>query len=445
MTTEISGDVTIGNTVTTEISGDVTIGNTVTTEISGNTRVSLDEYNDDAFGRLRVSNPYTLFDYTSVFGKNSLTIDEEISGDASATHFPESYIEMSVGAENGASVVRQSKEYVPYQPGKSKLIYLTGVLTESLSSNVNTRIGTFDEDGGIYFEYKPTGVINIVKRNNSTETVINRNDWLDKIDGTGSSGFDIDFDKAQIFFIDQEWLGVGRVRIGIVLNGKHIVCTVFDHVNTLTGPYFPTAKLPVRYEIQSNGGAGKMRMICSTVMSEGGFNNIGTTFAIKDYTGMRVGLADGEKPVISLRLRDNSGGILHKNTTIKLKTFDILNTELTSVLGWRILLNPTLTLSGTNFEIFDEEHSSAEICIHNQSGSFTGTTDDTVSGGLTLASGYGSQRSNVILITTADELQSQLGIYRNISGVSDVITLTAKALTSNNTDFFSSLGWVEIR
>ena len=445
VTTEISGDVTIGNTVTTEISGDVTIGNTVTTEISGTPKVALDEYNDDAFGRLRVSNPYTLYDYTSVFGKDPLKIDEEISGDASATHFPESFIEMSVGAENGARVVRQSREYIPYQPGKSKLIYLTGVLIQTRGSDVDTKIGVFDDHGGLYFEYNETDTINIVKRENTTETKISKSNWVDSLDGTGSSGLNIDFEKANLFFFDQEWLGVGRVRIGLVLNGKHVVCHVFDHINELVKPYFPTAKLPIRYEIQSKGGAGKMRMICGSVMSEGGFNNIGNTFSTKEPIGMRVDLADEERPLISLRLRDTSNGIIHKNASIKIKTIDVLNTELTGILGWKLIWNPTLTLSGTNFTPYETEYSSAELCIHNQSESFIGTTEDTVSGGIVLASGYGSQRANVVTTSTVDELQSSIGIGRSISGVSDVITLTVQALTDNNTDCFASLGWVEIR
>jgi hypothetical protein len=439
-TVEISGGTYLTQPV--EISGDVNVrlsDNAV--EISGETNVSLTTYNDDAFGRLRVSQPYTLFDFTSVFGKNPLDFDEEISGSATSVHNEGSYILMSVNGSDGARVVRQTREYIPYQPGKSKLTYLTGVLTNNITANFTSRIGNFDNSSGNFLEYS-NGTISIVERDNGNEIRVPRSNWIDPLDGTGSSGLNIDFTKAQIFWFDQEWLGVGRVRAGIVANGKYYQCIHFNHngPDAVLKPYYRLAKLPIRFEIQSHGDSGTMRMICGTVLSEGGFNNLGTEFATKEYTFRSIDQTnDGLKPIISLRLRDISDTIPHLYTTLKLKSFDILNLENSRVLGWKILWNPTLTLNNGTFEDYDTEYSSAQICYHG--------TNDGVSGGLVFNSGLSNQRANFYLSTTPDEIISSTGIGRSISGVSDTITLACEALTggSANIDFYTTMTWIEIR
>lgn len=436
---EISGGTYLTQSV--EISGNVNVSlDDKSVEISGTTDVNLTGYNNDAFGRMRISNPYTLFDFTSVFGKEPLYIDEEISGGATSIHNEGSYIEMSVNESDGARVVRQTRQYIPYQPGKSKLTYLTGVLTDNIERNFTSRIGNFDNSSGHFLEYS-NGIISIVERDNENEIRITRNNWIDSLDGTGSSGITVDFTKAQIFWFDQEWLGVGRVRAGIVVNGKYYQCAHFNHNGStpVVKPYYRLAKLPIRYEIQSHGDCGTMHMICGTVMSEGGYNNLGTVFSSKDYNFRSIDQNnDGLVPVISLRLRDISGTEPHLYTTIKLKTFDILNTENTRVLGWKILWNPNLTLVNGSFEEYDHSYSSALICNHG--------TNDSVNGGVVSGSGLSNQRANLFLNLSADELKSSLGIGRNISGVSDTITIACEALTGGNTniDFYTTVSWVEI-
>lgn len=407
----------------------------------GSSDVNLKGYNDDAFGRVRTSNPYTLFDFTSVFGKSPLYIDEEISGSATSTHNEGSYIEMSVNGSDGARVVRQTRQYIPYQPGKSKLTYLTGVITNSLSANITSRIGNFDSSSGHFLEYS-NGTLSIVERDNGNEIRITRNNWIDPLNGKGPSKLNVDFTKAQIFWFDQEWLGVGRVRAGIVVAGKYYQCTHFNHngSSAVVKPYYRLAKLPIRFEIQSHGDSGKMRMICGTVMSEGGYNNLGTVFSTNSFISRAIDQTnDGLKPVFSLRLRDISGTEPHLYTTIKLKSIDLLNVEKTNVLGWKILWNPTITLGNGTFQNYDSSNSSALICNHG--------TSDVVSGGVVIGSGFTNQQLNFFLNLSADELISSLGIGRNISGVSDTITIACEALTGGNTDinFFTTVSWVEIR
>ena len=91
--------------------GTLTTGKLVLTNTTGN---------QDAFDRLRVSEPSTLFEIHHVFGKMPRVMDELTSGSGASTHnSTNSYVQMAVSDSSVGKVVRQSYEYIPYQPGKS--------------------------------------------------------------------------------------------------------------------------------------------------------------------------------------------------------------------------------------------------------------------------------------------------------------------------------------
>jgi hypothetical protein len=396
----------------------------------------------DAFGRLRTSNPYTLYDFTSIYGKNPLYFNEEIAEGGQSLHNPASYILMNV-SRNGDSVIRQTKEYIPYQPGKSRLVYMTGVLidsTDEANQDVISRMGCFDGSGGYFLEYDG-GVISLVERDNTTEHVIVRDDWIDPLDGTGSSGKSIDFTDAQILAIDQEWLGVGQVRIGFVIEGQIYYCHKFTHSGTsaVRQPYFKMAKLPLRYEITSSGSANSMRMICGTVISEGGYNNIGTTFNEISDGGFSL-TNSAYRPVFSLSLRaDGAGVIPYERTTIKIKGIDLFNVN-NNYGAWKLLLNATISDTSSSFQNYDSVNSSARVRHHS--------TSATYSGGFILDSGFFAGRLNEKLITSVDEIVTAIPLSSSIDGqTQDVITLIAKEVGSGGGSpvMVYSFSWIEIR
>jgi hypothetical protein len=64
----------------------------------------------------------------------------------------------------------------------------------------------------------------------------------DKLDGTGASGLTLDLTKPQILWMDFEWLGVGNVRCGFIINGQYIVCHTYQTANVYgTSVYMTTA------------------------------------------------------------------------------------------------------------------------------------------------------------------------------------------------------------
>jgi hypothetical protein len=274
--------------------------------------------NTDAFGRLRVSNPYTLFDTQSRYYDHG-QFASSTSGTASVAYESSSSTFMcNIGTANGDSVLRETVKTFPYQPGKSLLI-LTTFCLNTPKNNLRQRAGFFSAQNGIFFEAAGT-TLNMVIRSSSTGSIVEdrvpQSSWNgDKLDGTGPSGITLNPALDQIWFCDVEWLGVGSVRTGFVINGNYIICHTFNHANVAgnTTTYMSTATLPLRYEITNTGTTAStsvLRQICSSVISEGGFqlSGSGNPRAASHVIGSPIRLPNDAsfKPVISIRLKSTA-------------------------------------------------------------------------------------------------------------------------------------------
>jgi len=236
----------------------------------------------DAFGRLRVSNPYTLFDSQNRYQKDT-QFNETLTGSGTSTYVAnESSVDLAVTTASGDKVVRQTNRVFPYQPGKSLEVLATFVMNAG-KTNLRQRVGYFNTDNGVFFQVSGT-TNSFVLRTNTSGTpsdvrTVNQADWNgDKLDGTGASGLTLDITKAQILYMDFEWLGVGSVRCGFIINGQIIICHTFNNANDIDKVYMTTAILPIRYEIENTGAAASastLTQICSSVISEGGYDRNG--------------------------------------------------------------------------------------------------------------------------------------------------------------------------
>jgi len=212
----------------------------------------------DAFGRFRISGLETIFSDKSYFD-NQIFWSNDIVGTSATIDTSSSLISsellLQVGTALGEHVYRQTRQRMIYQPGKSQMIIQTGVMEPK--TNVRQRLGYFDASNGLYFEHDGV-TMNVVIRSSSSGTLSNnivpQASWnLDKMDGTGPSGIIIDWSKAQLWTWDLEWLGVGHVRAGLIVNGKIFYVHHFKHANIISGTYMGSATLPVRYEIENTG------------------------------------------------------------------------------------------------------------------------------------------------------------------------------------------------
>ena len=266
--------------------------------------------NSDAFGRTRVSNPLTLFDSSHRYRDNNLW-NSLIVGTGSTVGFvtTQGLVNIGIGTTAGCSVIRETTKTFSYQPGKSLLVLNTFV-PNAPKQNLRQRIGYFGADNGMYFEIDGSNLY-FVERSLSTgtETRVHQSQWNgDKLDGTGDSGIILNSSKAQILWMDIEWLGLGSVRIGFVINGVFVICHSFHHANIIESTYITTASLPLRYEISNTGittSVSNLKQVCSSVISEGGYELRGLQQAvgIPINTPRTLGIAGTFYPVIGLRLK----------------------------------------------------------------------------------------------------------------------------------------------
>jgi hypothetical protein len=437
------------------MSGQLTTGKLVLTNTTSN---------QDAFDRLRVSQPNTLIELNHTIGKMPFMIDEIITGagSTSVNITSESYIKMGVNTGVTGSVIRQSYEYFPYQPGKSKLMLFSGVLgaIEGGVTGVVSRVGSYDSSinktfagasgtgNGLFFELGGSNgkvLYAVVRLNNNDTAKVAMSSWNhDTFDGNGPSGLIItDFSTAKIFTIDQEWLGVGTVRFGFFINGTFHLGHVFNHSGiglpsstAIIAPYTKTAKLPVRCEILSSITPGhtynaEMRMICSTVLSEGGFEPAGLNFSIGRDTAVTVSTA--LKPIISLKLRETEP---YNRKTLVLKGLTLLNTT-TRGMQWDLYLlhNDSGLTSGKSFQNVDATNS----CAMYDLGS---TVITLTSADVLVDSGYADLAGTVSF--NYDSYLSSPVVNSSISGQSRVLALCGKRLTNQDVTNRASLSWIEI-
>jgi len=385
----------------------------------------------DAFGRQRVSNPLTIFDSTNVMSKNNL-FDEDLTGSGTVTYTSnKSTVNLNVTTSSGDKVIRQSKRVMSYQPGKSLLILNTFVMNTQ-ESGLEQRVGAFDANNGIFFEDTGTGY-QIVRRTYVTGSAVDNDvaqlSWNgDKLDGTGASGYTLDPTKATIMFADYEWLGMGAVRVGFVIDGSFIVAHTFLNANNLDTVYMQTANLPIRYEIETTGtisGAAVLQQVCSTTMIEGGYAPSGIQQMIGTASLGGVNLT--------------SAGTFYNLATIRLKSsrpyavvvsqgFDasaISNSDFEVQL--RLNATPSVSFSYTSYS-------------DNVEYDLTGTT--TITGGTIIGKAYLSGKaSNSISFGDGFNFEYQLG--QTISGTSDTLTLCAKGASAND-DVLGNLKWVDL-
>ena len=399
-----------------------------------------DSANFDAFARLRVSNPITVFDSKQIHNNGSLYWDDQqVSGVSTTSVWTQNEAStiLGVAASIAGKRVRQTYMRFNYQTGKSQMILMTGVINKSGGGTGITRGFFFGEDNNGIGIYDNEGVLTFVKRSKVTGSVVDtdivQSSWnLDKLDGTGASGITLDASKAQILIIDFEWLGVGRVRIGFVIAGIPIYAHQFLHSNIVTQVYMSTPNLPVRYWIENDGTgvASTLEHICCTVISEGGIQELGSNLsqATEDLF-ISADVAGITYAVFGIRLK-----AANLDAIIKLINIMIMNATNDNY-HWELIHNPTLAAAVT---WVDSTDSSIQYAAGDVVGSPSITT---VTGGRVTDSGYVKSGASSGSLNT--ETTSQLRIGSAIDGTRDELWLCVIPLTAN-ADIYGGISWNEL-
>jgi hypothetical protein len=395
--------------------------------------VSIGGNNTDAFGRLRVSNPLTIFDSKNIMSQNNLFDPSTANGGSVTYTANKSTVNLNVTEAAGSKTIRQSKRVMSYQPGKSLLIFNTFVMN-TLTANLKQKVGLFDANNGIFF-YADGTTLKIVRRTYtsgaSVDTEISQSSWNgDKLDGTGASGFDLDPATSNILFIDIEWLGVGSVRVGFVINGQLITAHTFNNANSLTTVYMQTANLPIRYEIERAGtltaGTYTLQQICSSCISEGGYSPQGLEEMIgtaQINAGVNLTTANTYYNIATIRIKTS-----RPYAVIVPAGVDILNIS-NGDFEWGLFVNATLS-SSFSYTSFSDN---VEYDLQTTAFSTAGTR---------IAGGYlGGKTAPFTLGGDFIAFANQLG--QTIAGVSDTLTLGVRPGTANG-DVSGLLKWYDL-
>lgn len=398
----------------------------------------------DAFGRVRVSEPYTLFDSKHLYDKNTLFFSEALSGNATSVHtVPDATVVMAVSTV-GDYVIRQSRMRFNYQPGKSQLSFMT-FTSGNYESNIIKRVGLFYSTSavpysvldGIYFESNGqtnSYSFNIAKSAGThagTQTAVQSAWSIDPLNGSGSSGITLDFTKNQILLIDYEWLGLGTVRYGFVVNGTVYYAHAFAHSgdsDALTSTYMSTPNLPVRYEIRKVGSPaskGQLGHVCSTVMSEGGFNPNGVVRSIdRGSTAITSPNNTNIFPILSIRLKPTA-----LDSTILIESLDIsipANIAAGEGYGYMLILNPSLGTDNASWVDIDNSSLQYDVSRTNAN------TITLATSSVALDSGYMTSTSKTITINPGNAIK--LGC--SLQGVRDEIVLAGRRAAGTATQPF---------
>jgi hypothetical protein len=374
----------------------------------------------DSFGRLRVSEPNILLDSQMLSDIQPLLWDTATTGGGTVVHdAPNASAVLTVPAAV-SSVIRQTYRYWNYRAGQSFLATLTSVFGAAVPG-VERELGFGDTSNGIFFRQTTAGGLELQVRSTSasgTQTVPQANWNVDPLDGTGPSGVTLDITKIQIFFLDIQWLGAGRVRCGFTIGGQKIIVHEFLHANLISSVYTTSAVLPIRYAINNTTGASAatLNQVCSSVVWEGGTEP--PSYEASVDNGVTSFLATTTlTSLLAVRLRAS-----HIRASIAALDFSVAN------LGSKNIRAVLLHFTAAN--------APAGLIFGDASGNASQFSTTHVA--VTEANGYRLQSSYVLNASSAKSgtqttaVDSYLRVAANIAGQSDVLVLAVQTLDTTS-------------
>jgi hypothetical protein len=274
----------------------------------------------DAFGNLRTGEATALGTYDYSHGPSTDLFHDEVATGGALTHYPaRAATELTTTSATGSLAVRTTTRFHHYQPGVSNLIIQTLALSPAMAGN-RRRWGYFHEHDGLYWELDGTTLYAVIRSSVSGSVVEERvaqGSWnQDTLDGTGISAFNLDVTKANLYFVDYAWLGVGEVRFGVLgPKGERNICHVFENPNTKNDAYMQSGCQPLRWENENTGsvsGGSTLKVICAAVYSQSRVDYTFWRFSdIERTTPLEV---TTNTPVLSMRVKSGEHVGLYPET-----------------------------------------------------------------------------------------------------------------------------------
>jgi len=215
----------------------------------GSSYVRYDEGNlgFDAFGNAQFSQLTQIDNHIFTYGDTpSKYYDKLLLSGSVAADVSNSDLVLSVTAESGSKATRTTHQYYPYNPGEGNELLMSVRLGDEGKAGVVRRWGMFDDDDGTQRS--------VVIRNSTGGTITENRVVPENYNGKSLvvenvSPFLLDASKFNLFWIDYQWLGAGRVRFGVIApDGARITVHTFHNANEFLTPYMKRGTLPFRIE-----------------------------------------------------------------------------------------------------------------------------------------------------------------------------------------------------
>ena len=407
-------------------------------------RTTLKVGQTDAFGRIRMSSPFTLGDYKHLYGLDPNFIDYTANGGTVAFQANKACARLTTTNNSSSRVVHQTKFYHHYMPGKSQQILSSFVFYEA-TTNVTKRTGYFDDNNGIFFEQAGDGTLSWVIRSYVTgapvENRVTQADWnIDSCNGLGGSLFTLDITKTQLIFIEFQWLGVGSVTVGFVHEGAFIPCHQFHHSNHLTTVYMSNPNLPVRCEIVNTGTTtgAYFDQICSTVVSEGGYVEAGQDWSVNSPAS-RALIAGATLPVIAIRLKTAFKTYANR-MIVRMGSVNVFGTQ--ENMEWKLIKLPNISALTTSTSWVTVNDNSG---VEYNAGATAFTGGEMIDGGYLAATTQGSQKSAGAPPSDLPSSAKKNYIVQNYDSTdSEIYVVAVTNIGSSDGAVRASLQWREI-
>lgn len=397
--------------------------------------VTQDARTKDAFGRLRVSATGQRLDGEFIYGKQDDYFDETTNNGTVAHNATTRDLTLSLGDANNGSYAFVQSYPVPYTPGNSQLIDITGVLDLA---------GLGGGTAECFIRTSTSG--------SAVETTYAQSTWTDL-----KTADEVDWTTSHIFTMDFQSLKVGTVRFGLVKNGVMRQVLAVHNDNVRNSGYWQLANgsaywrlhttggntymevgygnnanaIGFRYKITANANA-TMKAICCTVKSEGGealYEMPGLPRAISNQQ-TAVTASTTLVPILSIRPKTTFNSLENMMLAIP-KSWQIQTTQ-----PVRVVLIHDCTLTGAVWADVDTTNSMMEYDV----------TASALSGGHEVdevyvpvaGSGVNSRGS------TTGPLGKTL-LWNRQDSVTGILTVAAIRTTASDAAVLGTIRWEELR
>lgn len=369
----------------------------------------------DAFFRQRMSQATPIFDAQHHYGEvHHLFVPVLVTGGTVVDAPNTSSLTLTVTGTVGSTVTNRSRRHY-YVAGQSHLIAMTFAFGTGLAG-ITKRVGYFDNDDGFYLE-NVAGVISLVHRTSTSGTPVStplaQTAWDDPMDGSGKSKIVVDWTKTQIFEMDMQWLGVGRVRFYLNIDGVPHLFHELKHANNLAQVYIQTPHLPCTYQIENTASAvgDTFMQICASVFTEGIetkpqiVRSISNQFTTVSCTASSSTHVLSIRPAALFKTRTNKGMAIPLSISI----------DVTGAGGCHFKILEDATLTGT-FVAHPSTTDSMMEYLQGTAGTYTAASGKQRDEGF-VAGGAGGNPVN--------SLGSNYRLQIDVAGVPDVLTIIA--------------------